>query len=54
VLKTIDALHKQGHTIVVITHETPTAEYAQRIVTLRDGEVVSDVPVVKQHQHYTK
>jgi ABC-type lipoprotein export system ATPase subunit len=42
VMETIDQLHHEGHTIVVITHETPTAGFAQRIVDLRDGELLSD------------
>lgn len=36
---------EKGHTIVLITHETYTAEHAQRIVMLHDGRVVSDRPV---------
>ena len=35
-------LHDQGRTIVMITHEPDIAEYASRVVVLRDGEVVSD------------
>ena len=31
-------------TIVVVTHEPHIAEYAERIVTFRDGRIVSDVP----------
>lgn len=33
---------KQGHTIILVTHETATAEYAERILTLRDGLLVQD------------
>ncbi len=55
VMETIDALHKAGHTIIVITHETPTAEYAQRIVRIQDGEITSDRKVETSHKHkYTK
>jgi putative ABC transport system ATP-binding protein len=35
-------LHDQGRTIVMITHEPDIAEYASRVIVLRDGEVVSD------------
>jgi len=31
-------------TIVVVTHESHIADYAERIVTFRDGRIVSDVP----------
>ncbi|MCF2949467.1 ABC transporter ATP-binding protein [Paraglaciecola aquimarina] len=35
-------LHKQGQTIVMVTHEDDIATYAQRVVTMRDGEVLND------------
>lgn len=54
VLATIDSLHKQGHTILVITHETPTALYAQRIITLLDGQISSDKKTARGHKHYSK
>ncbi|MDD5589973.1 MAG: ABC transporter ATP-binding protein [Candidatus Portnoybacteria bacterium] len=33
---------EQGHTVILITHETYTAEHAQRIIKLKDGEIESD------------
>ena len=36
---------EKGHTIVLITHETYTAEYAERIIRLHDGEVECDSKV---------
>ncbi len=36
---------EQGHTIILITHETYTAENAQRIIRLMDGKIESDIPV---------
>ncbi len=33
---------KKGHTIILVTHETDTADYAERIITLRDGLLVGD------------
>jgi putative ABC transport system ATP-binding protein len=35
-------LNESGRTIVLITHEEEVAEYAQRVVRLRDGRIVSD------------
>jgi putative ABC transport system ATP-binding protein len=35
-------LHRQGQTVVVVTHEQDIAAHAQRIVTLKDGVVHSD------------
>ena len=37
-----DELHKNGHTIVLVTHEPDIAEYAHRIVHIRDGKIFSD------------
>lgn len=46
VMGTIQKLHAEhGHTVILITHETYTAEYAQRIIRLRDGRIESDTKV---------
>ncbi|HEY0010870.1 MAG TPA: ABC transporter ATP-binding protein [Candidatus Paceibacterota bacterium] len=51
VMETLQRLHDEfGHTIVLITHETSTAEHAERILMVRDGHIVSDEPVVKRRQ----
>lgn len=42
VMELFDVLHQQGKTIVVVTHETSTAAYAQRVITLQDGDVITD------------
>jgi putative ABC transport system ATP-binding protein len=43
VLGTFQRLHgEQGRTIVLITHEPYVAEHAERIIQIRDGEIVSD------------
>ncbi len=38
-----DELHATGQTIILVTHEHDIAEYAHRVVTLRDGHIESDV-----------
>ncbi|GHF00971.1 ABC transporter ATP-binding protein [Thalassotalea profundi] len=35
-------LHKQGQTIVMVTHEEDIAAYAQRVIRMKDGEVIGD------------
>ncbi len=43
VLGTFQKLNREhGRTIILITHEHDVAEYAERIITLRDGLIVSD------------
>jgi putative ABC transport system ATP-binding protein len=37
-----DRLHQQGNTIVLVTHEHDIAEYAHRVIHLKDGKVESD------------
>lgn len=45
VMEIIQKLHKEGRTIILITHETNTARYAQRIVRIEDGLIGSDIIV---------
>jgi putative ABC transport system ATP-binding protein len=41
-------LNAGGKTIIMVTHEPELAAYTKRIITLRDGELVSDVQVKKR------
>lgn len=42
IMKIFQDLNDSGHTIVMITHEADIAQHAKRIITMRDGKVVSD------------
>ena len=42
IMDLFDQLHKKGNTIVMVTHEDDIAQYAHRIIRLRDGVVESD------------
>ena len=42
VLDLFDGLHRDGHTVVVITHESDVAARAGRTIRLRDGLVIDD------------
>jgi putative ABC transport system ATP-binding protein len=44
VMGLFDELHNQGLTIIMVTHDPNVAHRAERIVTLTDGNVVSDQP----------
>jgi putative ABC transport system ATP-binding protein len=47
VLKTLIDLNKRGHTLIIVTHELYVAQYARRIIALRDGQVIEDAPKEK-------
>ena len=40
-------LHKQGQTIILITHEIEVANQAQRIISIKDGKIFEDQKVLK-------
>jgi len=42
IMQILQKLNDAGNTIILVTHETYTAEHAKRIVLVRDGEIVSD------------
>jgi putative ABC transport system ATP-binding protein len=44
IMALFDELQAKGNTIVLVTHEPDIAEYAHRVVHIRDGEVASDEP----------
>jgi putative ABC transport system ATP-binding protein len=44
IMSLFDSLHAQGNTIVLVTHEPDIAEYAHRVVHIRDGQIFSDEP----------
>ncbi|MBT9331237.1 ABC transporter ATP-binding protein [Acidipila sp. 4G-K13] len=44
IMALFDALQQKGNTIVLVTHEPDIAEYAHRVVHIRDGKIFSDEP----------
>lgn len=44
ILELFDQLHRQGQTIVVVTHEETVACHAKRIIRMSDGRICSDLP----------
>ena len=55
VMKLLDELSAQGHTVLLITHAKEVAEHARRVIEIKDGNIVSDpgpMPV-KDHQPAT-
>jgi putative ABC transport system ATP-binding protein len=47
IMALFDRLHEQGNTIVVVTHEHDIAEYAHRVIQIRDGKVYKDEPTAR-------
>jgi putative ABC transport system ATP-binding protein len=48
IMSLFQSLNRRGKTIVMVTHEPELAAYTKRVITLRDGELVSDMPVQEQ------
>lgn len=48
VMEILQKLNNQGNTIILVTHETYTAEHAKRIIKIKDGSIVSDSSVIKR------
>ena len=51
-MKTFDNLIKEGKTIILITHDQEVAQHADRIISIRDGQVASDSKV--KHEAHIK
>ena len=47
VMNLFTSLHKQGQTIIVITHEIQVANQAERIISIKDGKIFEDQKVSK-------
>jgi putative ABC transport system ATP-binding protein len=45
IMQLLEALHRQGNTILLVTHEEPIAHHARRIIHLRDGTLEREEPV---------
>lgn len=42
IMQILQKLNDQGHTIILVTHETFTAQHAKRILNVKDGKIISD------------
>lgn len=46
IINILKKLNEKGKTIVIVTHENEIAAYAKRIITMRDGKIISDKAVL--------
>lgn len=42
IMEILQDLNKEGHTIILVTHEKYTSEMAKRVIQLKDGKIISD------------
>lgn len=50
ILQLFDDLHRQGMTLIVVTHDDEVGARAERLITLRDGQIISDSQPATQPQ----
>jgi len=48
VMEIFENLNKAGRTVILVTHETYTAQFANRLIRLRDGQVEVDEPIANK------
>jgi putative ABC transport system ATP-binding protein len=47
IMEIFKKLHADGQTVLIVTHENDIAAYCQRVVRLKDGRVLSDLPTAQ-------
>lgn len=51
VMEILSNLHKNGHTIILVTHDKNVANYANRIIEIKDGKIINDK--TKKNEKFT-
>ena len=54
IMKILNKLNTEGNTIVLVTHETYTAECAKRIIQMKDGKIISDKRVEERREIFSE
>ena len=50
IMEILQKLNDAGNTIILVTHETYTAEHAKRIIRIKDGEITSDEKITHRRR----
>ncbi len=51
IMKLFDHLHRQGNTIITVTHEASVARHAARVLSILDGKLASDVSIPEEERN---
>ena len=51
IMELFEQLYAEGQTIIMVTHEADIAAHARRIVRMKDGQIVSDLPIDQDPVH---
>lgn len=51
VMEILESLNDKGRTVILVTHETQTAEFADRIIKIKDGMIESDKAIIANRNH---
>lgn len=51
IMKLFDALHRQGNTIITVTHEASVARHAERVLSILDGNIASDETIPESQRN---
>ncbi|MFA6251365.1 MAG: ABC transporter ATP-binding protein [Candidatus Paceibacterota bacterium] len=54
VMNILEKLNKEGRTIILVTHDVNVALHSKRIVTIRDGQIISDKKVPESERIHSK
>jgi macrolide transport system ATP-binding/permease protein len=44
VMRILKGLHRDGHTVIIVTHDMHVAEHCERVIEIRDGNIIADRP----------
>lgn len=51
IMQLFDELHREGHTLIVVTHEDEIAEHCHRVIEMKDGVIDKDNLSVRAKEH---